>query len=67
MGRKGYYEIPGVNRNADENTIKKAYWNLAMKYHPDHNPGRENSMMCMAQLVLEISLAAHLPGLALKK
>ncbi len=41
MGKKDYYKILGVDRNANENTIKKVYRNLAMKYHPDRNPGRE--------------------------
>ncbi len=41
MRRKDYYKILGVSRNADEGTIKKAYRSLAMKYHPDRNPGRE--------------------------
>jgi len=41
MAKRDYYEILGVGRNADEDTIKKAYRNLAMKYHPDRNPGRE--------------------------
>ena len=34
-----YYDILGVDRKADANTIKKAYRKLAQKYHPDRNPG----------------------------
>lgn len=36
--KRDYYEVLGVDKGADDATIKKAYRQLAKKYHPDMNP-----------------------------
>jgi molecular chaperone DnaJ len=43
MSQRDYYEVLGVNKDADEATLKKSFRRLAMKYHPDRAPDDEQA------------------------
>ena len=50
---KDYYSILGVDRNADEKALKKAYHKLAFKWHPDKNPNNQKEAQAKFQEISE--------------
>jgi len=56
---KDYYQIPGVKRDAGPEDIKKAFRRLALRHHPDRNPGNPKEA---EHRFKEISEAHEVPG-----
>ena len=49
MTKRDYYEVLGVSRDVDERELKVAYRRLAMRHHPDRNPGDEAAEECLKE------------------
>ncbi len=48
--KKNYYDVLGIQKNADEKEIRKAFRKLAKKYHPDTNPGNKEAERCFKEV-----------------
>ena len=53
--KRDYYAILGVDKNADEREIKKAYKKMAMKYHPDRNSESEESKKMAEKKFIDVN------------
>ena len=53
--KRNYYEILGIDRNASEHEIKKAYKKMAMKYHPDRNAESEETKKMAEKKFIDVN------------
>jgi DnaJ family protein B protein 11 len=60
--RKSYYDVLQVPKGASEDQIKRSYRKLALKYHPDKNPGNEEATKKFAEISNGTSLLLRLKG-----
>ena len=55
MAKRDYYEVLGVGKGASSDDIKRAYRRMAMKYHPDKNPGDKEAEALISENVMTSS------------
>ncbi|ORY03865.1 DnaJ domain-containing protein, partial [Clohesyomyces aquaticus] len=63
---RNYYSDLEISANADDNEIRKAFRQLALKYHPDRNPGRESEFVTKFQQIQAAHEVLSDPQLRLK-
>ena len=59
MSAKDYYSTLGVDKNASSSDIKKAYFKLAKKYHPDANPNDESASKKFSEITEAYDVSLH--------
>jgi len=58
-GKRDYYEVLGVDRSATPDAISQAYRKLALKYHPDRNPGDEEAVLAFKEAAEAFEVLSH--------
>ncbi len=58
-GKRDYYEVLGVERNASDAQLSEAYRRLALRYHPDRNPGDAEAVVHFKEAAEAFEVLSH--------